>query len=85
MAVELLLKDGRSDAAQEKIEAILERQPSNADALVAKAQLRIATGDLVEAATILEGVINNDPDAETDAGKRAQVVAAEAHARFDSA
>jgi tetratricopeptide (TPR) repeat protein len=85
LAAELLLKEGRSDAAQEKIEMVLERDPEHADALVAKAELRIATGDLVEAAMLLGKVIDRDPDATTDAGKRAQSVAAAAHARFESA
>jgi thioredoxin-like negative regulator of GroEL len=85
LAAELLLADGRSDAAQAKIEAVLARQPEHADAQVAMAELRIATGDMVAAATLLGQVIDADPEARTEAGKRAQNVAAAAHASFEVA
>ncbi len=85
VAAKLLLDDGRSDAAQEKIERVLKRDPKNPDGLVALAELEIATADLVGAAEILACVIDKDPDGKTDAGKRALAVAAEAHARYESA
>lgn len=79
LAIDLLLGQGNSDAAEEKIETLLARDPDDADALVAKAQLLVQTGQMVPAAELLERVIAEDPDATSDAGKRAQALAARAH------
>jgi len=85
LAIEVLQKLGRSDAAEEKIERLLARDPHDLDALVAKAELLIATGELAPAAATLEAVVERDPDGRTDAGKRARAVAARASAQLTSA
>ncbi|MEK7703776.1 MAG: tetratricopeptide repeat protein [Myxococcota bacterium] len=82
LAIEVLLELGRSDAARDKIDALLARDAHDPDALVALAELRLATGELVAAANLLRTVIEVDPDAKTSAGARAQAVAARAHARL---
>lgn len=84
LAATLLLRAGRSDAAQKKIERVLERHPDHPDALVSMAELRIATGNLVEASKLLEKVNGQDPHALTDAGKRARSLAAAAHEQLAS-
>ena len=84
IAADLLLKEGRSDAAEEKIEALLARSPHHPEGLVAKAELKIAIGELAPAAAILKEVIDQDPHGKTVAGKRAMAVAAAAHARFET-
>ena len=84
VAAELLIKEGRSDAAEAKIESILARMPEHPDALVAKAELKIAIGELAPAAAILKKVIDGDPQASTAAGKRALAVAVQAHHRLGS-
>jgi len=84
LAIELLLEQGNSDAAEEKIEALLARDPSDTDALVAKAQLLVGIGQMVPAAELLERVVAKDPDAGSDAGKRAVALAAHAHDLFEN-
>ena len=85
LAVEVLLKQGHSDRAEQKILRLLERHPNSAEARVAHAELLIQTGELVAAAAILEGVIAADPRGRTDAGRRAQGVAGRAYDLFESA
>ena len=81
-AVDVLLRLGRSTEARAKVEALLERDPDDADALVALAEVRIAAGELAPAAELLERVVRNDPDGRTLAGARARVVASRAHERI---
>ena len=83
LAAELLLKEGRSDAAETKIEAVLARTPGQPEALVAKAELKIAIGELTPAAELLRQVIERDAQGKTAAGRRAMAVAAQAHRRFE--
>ncbi len=85
LAIDLLLAQGKSDAAEEKIETLIGRDPNNSDALVAKAELLIQSGQMVPAAELLERVVGKDPDAASDAGKRAQALAARAHEMFENA
>jgi predicted Zn-dependent protease len=80
MAIDVLLRLGRSDSAEEKIDRLLARDPTDADALVAQAELHLACGRLVPAAAILAQVIERDPDTKTAAGQRARVVAARGYA-----
>ena len=79
MAVELLLKDGHSDAAEAKITSLEERFPDRPDVLVARAELDIAVGRMVPAAERLRRVLDNDPELKTDAGRRAAEVAQRAY------
>ncbi len=79
LAVEVLLRLGRSDAAEQKIEALLARDPDDADALVAKAELLIATGAMAPAAELLTRVLAADGEGRTAAGARARAVAHRAH------
>ncbi|MBI5511675.1 MAG: hypothetical protein HY903_23205 [Deltaproteobacteria bacterium] len=83
IAASLFVADGRSDRAEEKIEAVLARLPNHSDAEVAKAELKIAIGELVPAAALLRSVIARDPKGATEAGRRALAVAAAAQARFE--
>ena len=83
LAVEVLLRQGRSDAAEEKITALLQRRPDDPEVLVAQAELLIQTGQLVPAAAILERVLAQDPNATTPAAQRARAVASRASALFD--
>ena len=84
LAVEILLQLGRSDAAEEKVNALLQRRPDDPDGLVALAQLKIAIGELVPAAQTLKKVIDQDQQAKTPAGRRARLVAARARAQLQS-
>lgn len=79
IAVELLLKEGRSDAAEEKIELLRARFGESPEVRVAQAELLVQVGQMVPAAEILEGVLNEDPEATTDAGKRARALVHRAH------
>ena len=85
LAISTLLELGRSDAAEEKVTALLTRTPNDPDALVAKAELQIAVGELAPAAATLAKVVEADPQAKTSAGKRARVVAQRAHERVEGA
>ena len=80
LAVGLLLKRGESDAAEEKLAALEGRHPKHPEVQIAKAELLIQTGQMVPAARLLKAVIDQDPQAKTDAGKRAQAVVARANA-----
>ncbi len=79
LAIEILLRRGESDAAEEKIQSLHERHPDDPNVAIAEAELLIQTGQMVPAAELLKRVIDADPKASTDAGKRAQAVAARAH------
>jgi len=79
IAADLLLREGRSDEAEAKIDRVLARSPNEPQALVARAELLIAIGELTSAAAILRQVIAGDPDGKTAAGRRALAVAARAH------
>lgn len=83
LAVEILLKLGLSDRAEEKVSTWLERAPEHPDVLVAKAQLELSVGRWVDAATTLEQVISADPDSERPATQRAVVLARAAHEQFE--
>jgi predicted Zn-dependent protease len=83
IAAELLLGEGRSDEAEAKIDAILARTPGEALALVARAELKIAIGELVPAAALLARVIGGDPEGRTAAGRRALAVAARAQRQLE--
>lgn len=85
LAVEVLLDLGRSDAAHEKIFGLLARDGQDPDALVALAELKLATGELAPAADLLRQVLERDPERKTPAGARAHAVAARAHARLAAA
>ncbi|OGQ85799.1 MAG: hypothetical protein A2289_09110 [Deltaproteobacteria bacterium RIFOXYA12_FULL_58_15] len=85
LAAEILLKDGKSDAARQRVDAVLSRHPELPDGLVALAEVHIATGAMVRAAELLAKVIDADPDGSNDATKRAFAVAARAHAMMASA
>jgi len=82
LAIDSLLAQGHSDAAEAKVRALLERDPESPDALVALAEVQIAAGEMVPAAETLVRVIDTDPEGTTDAGRRAMAVAAAAHARL---
>ena len=83
LAIEVLLRLGQSDAAEEKIATLLQRRPDDPEVLVAQAELLIQTGQLVPAAALLERVLGKDSDAKTPAGQRARAVAARASALFE--
>lgn len=84
LAVQILLARGESDAAEEKLERLFASCPDNPDVLVAKAELLIQIGQMAPAAELLAQVIDRDPNANTDATKRAQAVAAKANAMLES-
>lgn len=82
LAAELYLEDGASDTAEAHIEAVLARAPNCAEALVAKAELLLRSGELTSAAALLRSVLATDSRGQTSAGQRALAVAAQAHARL---
>ena len=84
LAVEILLKLGLSDRAEEKVHALLERDAGDPDARVARAQLDLSTGRWYDAAATLQSVIDEDPEFSKPATQRASVLAQAAHERFES-
>ena len=84
VAIELLLRHGRSDAAELRIEGLLQHCPNSAAARVARAELLVQTGQLVAAAAMLEQVFGEDPEAHTEPGRRAQALAARAFEMFEA-
>jgi predicted Zn-dependent protease len=78
----VLLALGRSQEAQERVEAILARHPDHADAKVSLAEIRLAAGDLVGAAALVQDVVARDPDGGTAAARRARGVALRGDALF---
>jgi predicted Zn-dependent protease len=80
LAAEVLLRQGRSDAALVAVEKVLTRDPQCAEALVTLAEIHLAAGEMVPAAATLSRVLANDPGGATAAGQRALTVAARGHA-----
>ncbi len=80
LAADLLLSEGRSDAAEEKIEARLARDPHDAAARFARAALLAQTGRLVPAAALLESILGAGDPAGIDS--RVRALAAEIHSRM---
>lgn len=84
LTIDTLLALGRSNEAEARVRSLLERNPEEASAIVALAEVQIAGGELAEAAQTLARVIDADPEGMTEAGQRARAVAALAHARVTS-
>ncbi len=84
-AIAVLLELGRSREAEEKADELLARSPGDPDALVAKAEVKLARGELVPAAELLGRVVARDPGGKTAASRRALALAARADAAFRAA
>lgn len=84
LAVDVLLRLGRSDAAQAKADALSACAPQCDDAQVACAKVKLAIGEWARAAQLLKGVLARDPQARTSAGRSARALANEAYARFEA-
>ncbi len=84
-AIAVLLELGRSRDAEEKADELLARAPGDPDALVAKAEVKLARGELVPAAELLGNVVARDPHGTTAAARRALALAARADAAFRAA
>ncbi len=80
--VDILLKLGRSDAAEEKLRELRERFGDTTDIQVSTAELLLQTGRPYDAASLLHAVIENDMDATTEAGLRARSIFARGRAMF---
>ena len=83
-AVETLLALGKSGEAMVKVRRLLADHPKSYDGRLARAQVELATGQWALAATTLQQLVNEDPNAQTESGKRAHALARQAHALFEA-
>lgn len=84
LAIDVLLRLGFSDRAEEKVAHLLARDAADPEARVAKAQLELSTGRWHDAAETLAGVIDEDPDGDKPATRRAMALAHAACERFEA-
>ncbi len=84
-AIDVLVALGRTDAAEERVQRLLSRDPRDTQALVAKAHVLLSAGELGPAAALLAQVIAADPSGTSAASRRARAIAAAAHARLEAA
>lgn len=81
--IDVLLKLGRSDAADEKLQSLLAAQPDNPDLRVSQAELWLQTGEPGRAAALLRELVSNldaDGQHESLACRRARRVYARGQA-----
>jgi len=71
------LKMGYSLRAAAVVEPLVECHPEHSDAKVLLARIRIAEGEFGAASDLLKEVVNEDPQGDTFAGRRARAVAGE--------
>ncbi len=82
LAIDVLLRLGRSSDADKKAQYLIRKNPKSLDGQLALAQISLAKAEFFEAANYLEKVIQNAPSPDSDAAKRAYLLARDAQSLF---
>ena len=83
-AIDTLLALGKSGEAMTKVRRLLVANPKSFDGRLARAKVELATGEWALAAATLQQLVNEDPTAQTESGKRAHALARQAHRLFEA-
>ncbi len=83
-SIDTLLALGKSGEAMDKVQRLLAAAPGSYDGRLARAKVELATGQWALAATTLQQLVEEDPDAQTESGKRAHALARQAHGLFEA-